>query len=152
MKKIVLGMMLCFSMTSIVSCKCFKKDKNNVIEKNASDPSYDLNNTKWKLVRFDLENRDFKPTEEVAIIELIFNDNTISTTDGCNGQGGAYTQNGSSLEMGNFRATMRYCDETFMKKNGYQIPVVSAKTFSVNENELKLYNKDGKTIATYVKI
>lgn len=150
MKKIILGLMLGISLTSIVSCKCLKKDTQTVSENKESITN--LNNTQWKLLRFDLENRDFKATEEVPQILLRFVDNTVSTSDGCNSHGGEYTQKDNLLEMGNLRTTMRHCDADFMKKNGYKVPVHTAKSFRIEKNHLYLLNAEGKTLATYIKI
>lgn len=151
MKKIVAGILLTFTLASATSCKCMKKDGATPKEK-MENTIAELKNTTWKLVRFDLENRPFKATDDVAEIQLTFTDEYVSTSDGCNGRSGEFSQEGIKVELGKFMTTMRYCDDEYMEKNGYKIPLEATESFKIEKDQLQLINTSGQVIATYIKV
>lgn len=110
-----------------------------------------LENTNWQLVKTN--DRNYFATEENPDgISISFSEGNFSSSNGCNALGGEYKTEGNTIEFGATRASMRYCDEEFMKKFGYSVPFHSVKKFEIKNNKLFLYEADGKTLlAEYSK-
>lgn len=112
--------------------------------------SDELNNTSWVLKRLDIENRDFVPTAEQQELVLTFADGNYGASDGCNGKGGEYTVADNSITFKSGMSTMRYCGDE-MKHLIYSVPFISTKSLKIEKQELKLFDENGKVIATYIK-
>lgn len=154
MKTLFYSVVAALTLSSFVSCKCLKKTDatmNETENMNTKAAPFALEGTKWELISLDIENRKFIPTEETPKIEMVFSEGWMSSSDGCNSQSSKYTQDKYNLSFEIGRSTKRYCDEEFMKKNGYKIPVFKIKTFFVENDILKFYNETGELLATYKK-
>lgn len=150
MKKISICLILGLSITSLTACSCFKS--NNQMETNNQKPqAFRLKNTSWALVRIDSQDRDFKSVNN-SQIKLTFGEDTVNTSDGCNGIGGTFEQNNNYISFGEFMSTAIYCTEEYMKENGYSVPIQNTEQFSVENDILKIYDKDTNVIATYKRL
>ena len=129
--------------STLISCKCFKGK--------SSETMINLENTSWQLVK--TKDRNYVANEEKPDgISISFADANFSSSDGCNALGGEYKTEGNTIEFGPTRATMRYCDEEYMRKFGYYVPFHSVNKFEIKNNKLYLYEADGKTLlAEYTK-
>lgn len=152
MKTLFYSVVAALTLSAFVSCKCLKKTDqamNETEHLTTKAAPFNLEGTKWELISIDIEGRKFIPTEETPQIEMAFGDDgMMSHSDGCNALSSKYTQDKYNLSFEIGRSTKRYCDEEFMKKNGYKIPVPQIKTFFVENDILKFYNEAGELLAT----
>lgn len=135
------------SVTSFSSCKCLSGKK---AQKEQSG-YMDLKGTTWVLK--SVGDRAFKKIDGMNAdrIELhITADGYFNTSDGCNNQGGSFTQNGSAISMTNIRETKKYCGPEFMKQ-AYGLPFQKAVKFSVEGNTLLLLSENEEVLAKYTK-
>lgn len=152
------GMLAITSLTA-TSCKCFKKNNTMENEKNTTEMTtgrkpapFMLDNTEWRLVRIDAQDKPFVPTEDQKQIVLTFSEGNMGTSDGCNSIGASYKQDKYLIFFDMFRSTKMYCDQEYMKKNGYMVPFNQAKEFFVENDTLFFLDNKGKRIATYERI
>ena len=133
----------------LTSCSCSqtKFDSNKATSEKIMST---LNNTQWVLQRIDIQNRDFKPTEEQPELVLSFVDNFYSTSDGCNGKGGEFEAEDNKITLKSGMSTMRYCGEE-MAYLIYDVPLHTAKAIKIKKEQLQLFNEEGAVVATYVK-
>lgn len=137
---LVIGMVSCTSSQTVL-------DTRKATSQKISDH---LNNTSWVLKRLDAEKRDFVPTEEQTELVLTFSDGNYGASDGCNGKGGEYTVADNSITFKAGMSTMRYCGDE-MKHLIYNVPFTNAKSLKIEKQELKLFDEQGKVLATYIK-
>lgn len=143
------------------SCNCLK-NTTNMNEQSTSETAatngrkpapFQLDNTKWELVRIDAQDRPFVPTDENKQIILTFAEGNMNTSDGCNSLGAEYKQDKYQISFGMFRSTRAYCPPEYMEKNGYMVAFGDVKEFYVeNERILYFFDKNGKRLATYQRI
>ncbi len=146
-KTIIVLAVILMSVTSFSSCKCLS-GKNAEKEQSGY---MDLKGTTWVLK--SVGERAFKKIDgmDADHIELqITAEGYFSTSDGCNNQGGVFTQNGSAISMTEIKETKRYCGPEFMKQ-AYGISFHKVTQFSVQSGILQLLNENGQVLADYTK-
>lgn len=140
MKKTILLLAFMMSLISLTSCKMIKSEtKQDVV----------LTGTEWVLV--SIGDRKFEKLEgmRAETIGLSFLEDSFGSSDGCNGLGGTFKQDGHNIEMTNIRSTRMYCKNIMDKL--YNIPFMSVTSFEVKNNELKLLDASKKVVATFKK-
>ena len=133
--------LMSFGMTS---CKIFGgKDKNET----TMIKDFSLEGSQWKLE--SIGERKFVKPEQMnsEYISLNFAEGYVSTSDGCNGMSGEYTQTGEQLTFGPFRATRMFCDWEL-----FGVPFYEIKSFQTNGEKLELLNENQEVVATYSKL
>ena len=143
-----LGLVICLTLGT-VSCGSSQAVFDTSKEKSEKIMNK-LNNTQWTLKRIDSANRDFIPTNEQKELVLSFVDNFYSTSDGCNGQGGAFSIEDNKITFEPGMSTLRYCGEE-MAHLIYSVPLGKTQSIQIEKDQLQLLDENNAVIATYIK-
>ena len=102
-----------------------------------------LNGTAWALTSID----DTPPLEKTAVT-VEFTDGKIGGSSGCNSYGGFYKVKGEKITTDSIAMTLMACADAgvMVQEQAFLEHLKSAKTFKLNENQLQLFNSEGKNL------
>lgn len=85
------------------------------------------------------------------IVTLNFKDGQINGTDGCNSYSTSYTVDGNKITINeNIATTLMACAEPIMQQaTAYIAALTQAATYKIEGQQLILFDKDGKELATF---
>jgi heat shock protein HslJ len=113
-------------------------------------PSIPLEGTYWTLESLINQQGESQNTLPETVIDAIFQDGSVSGTDGCNQYGAAYETNGENISIQPGISTLMACPEPIMNQaQSYMSALASASSYKISDNTLEILNKEGKTVLTY---
>jgi len=87
-----------------------------------------------------------------ALLEFNKGDNKIWGNAGCNDFSGKYTQDASSLNIGQLTSTKMYCDGAMKNEYAIQRVLKNVGTFDISNRTLTLYSRiEKKPLLTAIK-
>lgn len=93
------------------------------------------------------ENQNLVPD---TVIDAIFQDGSVSGTDGCNQYSAPYQINGKNISIQPGISTLMACPEPIMDQaQAYLSALAEADSFKISGDTLEILNKEGKTVLTY---
>ena len=110
----------------------------------SSTPS--LNETKWQLTRLAGQ-----PALTETEVTLIFSEDSLGGSDGCNSYGGSYTSEGNTITVGkDIVSTMMYCNEQIQTQtNAFYDALLKADTYKLTSGKLSLLDSSGSALAEF---
>jgi heat shock protein HslJ len=113
-------------------------------------PASLLAGSKWQLVAFDLSDIHHVILKG-SLITLEFAQGQLNGHGGCNGYGGDYTADASTLKVGPLMSTMMACadDKMTQQESAYTNALGKAASYTIKDNELSITYDGG--ILRYVR-
>lgn len=112
--------------------------------------SIPLEGTYWMLDSFLDEQGENQPVLTETMIDAIFQDGSVSGTDGCNRYNATYQLDGNKLSIQPGVSTLMACPEPIMSQaQAYMTALASADTYRITGETLELINAQGETVLTF---
>jgi len=113
----------------------------------SSSSSQELTGGIWLLTELNGE----EPIPETAITAEFDQDGRVGGSSGCNNYNTTFTVDGDQLTFGEQMAsTMMACPDPIMKQErDYQLALASTATYEIKDDELTLFDSDGKDLAKF---
>ncbi|KAA5533240.1 META domain-containing protein [Taibaiella lutea] len=136
--------LLSLSLLLLFSCSSVKNQADAKKEKPAR-----LNGTSWTLSSFP----NFKMEKLKSTATLIFNDTTnrIGGYSGCNGYGGSYEVNGTSLKMKDILGTLKACMPGMKTESTLYNALNNTDNYKISDGKLVLM-QGTKVLAEFVPL
>lgn len=119
----------------------------------ASTPSASstpLEGTYWILQGMTNQQGESQNILPDSVIDAIFQDGSVTGTDGCNQYSAGYQVNGNNISIQPGISTLMACPEPIMDQaQTYMSTLANASSFKITGDTLEILNEKGKTVLTY---
>jgi len=114
--------------------------------KKATDAAPGLTNTYWKLTQ--LGGSAIVPEKGKREAHLIFKDQRVSGSGGCNSMAGGYTLDGETLKFSQMAGTMMACAAGMDEESRLGLAMTLVARWKINGKQLDLKDMQGNTVAS----
>ena len=112
--------------------------------------AFPLEGTYWVLQSLLNEQGETQAVLTETQVDAIFEQGSVSGTDGCNRYSAAYELDGNKLTIQPGMSTLMACSEPIMAQaQQYQAALASASSYRINGDMLEILNADGKVVLVY---
>jgi heat shock protein HslJ len=116
----------------------------------AAAPGFPLEGTYWVLQSLVNEQGETQAALTDTQVDAIFEQGSVSGTDGCNRYSASFELDGNKLTIQPGMSTLMACPEPIMAQaQQYQAALALASSYRINGDLLEILNSDGKVVLTF---